>query len=282
LCPGVAMKARRILRRTVLQIRLVRRQSARRGRGQRVGRVDAVGLGIDVGRQRVGVGRFQLRDLAPLQDLPRELVALLGEFVEHLSGGRPRAGLGLGAARQSHLAEQDVADLLRAADIDRLARDLLDLGFDTGRSLGEVAGETRQHLTIDRDAAPLHACEHRDQRAFQRLVDRGHVLGDEARLQHAPDAQGHVGAFRRQRRGLVDRHLVERDLALAAAEQLVVFEHRVTEPALGQLLQRVRAAAGIEHVGDQLRIIGVAQCDAVLRQHHRGEFDFEADLENAW
>ncbi len=43
----------------------------------------------------------------------------------------------------------------------------------------------------------------------------------------------------------------------------------------------MRAAAGVEHVGDQLRIVGVAQRDAVLRQHDGGEFDVVADLEDA-
>ena len=71
------------------------------------------------------------------------------------------------------------------------------------------------------------------------LRARAVVLGDEARLEHAPDAQRHVGAFRRQRRGLVDRHLVESDLALAAAEQFAFLQHGMAEPALGQRFQPV-------------------------------------------
>ena len=88
-------------------------------------------------------------------------MALLGEFVEDLRRGRPRAGLGLGAAGDSHLAEEDVADLLGAADIDRLAGDLLDFGFDPRRGLGEIARQPRQHLAVDRDAAPFHPRQHR-------------------------------------------------------------------------------------------------------------------------
>ena len=113
-------------------------------------------------------------------------MALLGEVVEDLRRGRPRAGLGLGAAGDSHLAEQDVADLLGAADIDRLAGDLLNFGFDPRGGLGEIARQPRQHLAVDRDAAPLHPRQHRDQRPLQRLIDRGHALGDQARLEHAP------------------------------------------------------------------------------------------------
>ena len=146
--------------RDVLQVRLVRRQPSGGGRRQRVGRVHAMGLRIDVGRQRVGIGRFQLRDLAPFQNLLREIVALLGEIVEHLRRGRPRAGLGLGAAGQAHLAEEDVADLLGAADIDRLARDLLDFGLDPRGGLREIARQPRQHLAVDRDAAAFHPRQH--------------------------------------------------------------------------------------------------------------------------
>ena len=98
-----------------------------------------MGLRMHIGRQRVGVGRLQFRDLPPFQDLLGEFVTLLGEFIENLRRGRPRAGLGLAAAGQSHLAENDVADLLGAADIDRLAGNFLNFGFDPRSGLGEFA-----------------------------------------------------------------------------------------------------------------------------------------------
>ena len=112
----------------------------------------------------------------------RQRVALLGELVEHARAGRPCAGLGLGAAGQAHLAEQDVAELLRAAGIERrIARKLAHLGLERGAALREIAREARQHLAVDRDAAPLHARQHRQQRPLQGLVDAGHMLGHHAR-----------------------------------------------------------------------------------------------------
>ena len=72
--------------------------------------------------------------------------------------------------------------------------------------LREIAGEARQHLPVDRDAAPLHARQHRHQRPLQRLVDVGHVLGDQARLEHVPQPQRHVGVFGRVFGRLLDRH----------------------------------------------------------------------------
>ena len=56
----------------------------------------------------------------------------------------------------------------------------------------------------------------------------------------------------------------------------------MTEPAVGQRVQRVRVAPGVERIRHQLRVVDIAQRDAVLRQHHRVELDVEADLENAW
>ena len=99
---GADLAAFRGADRDVLQVRLGRGQPAGRGRGQRVGGVDALGVGMDVAGQRVGIGRFQLGELAPVDDLARQLVAFRRQFLEHLRRGRPLAGLGLRAAGQAH------------------------------------------------------------------------------------------------------------------------------------------------------------------------------------
>ena len=48
---------------------------------------------------------------------------------------------------KAKLAEQNIAELLGAAGIDRLAGDAVDLGFEAGGLLGEFAGQPRQHLS---------------------------------------------------------------------------------------------------------------------------------------
>src|SRR5262249_61203264 len=105
-----------------------------------------MGHRVDIARQRVGVGRLELRDLPPVEDLARQLVALFGQVLERARPGRPLAGPGLGAARQTELAEQDVAELLGAARVERLAGKLLDLGLERARALRELAREAREHL----------------------------------------------------------------------------------------------------------------------------------------
>ena len=66
-------------------------------------------------------------------------MTLLGELIEDLRRRRPCAGLGLAAAGNCHLAEDDVADLFGATGVDRLASDLLNFGLDPRGGLGEFA-----------------------------------------------------------------------------------------------------------------------------------------------
>ena len=91
--------------RDVLQIRLRRRQPSGRGRSQRVIGVHAVRGRIDEAGQRIGIGRFQFRNLPPVQNLLRQLMALLGQLFQHARAGGPLPGLGPRAARQPELAE---------------------------------------------------------------------------------------------------------------------------------------------------------------------------------
>ena len=249
--------------------------------GERVAGVDPVGVRIDEGRQRVRIGRLELGHLPPFEDFLRQGVALLGEIVEHRGRGRPGAGLGLLAARQAHLAEQDVAELLGRARIDRLAGKLPDLGLEPHGLLGEIARQPRQHLAVDRNAAPLHAGEHRDQRPLQGLVDRHHVLGDEAGFEHLPQPQRHVGILGGVFGRLVDRHIGEADMALAGAGDLAVVDGAVVEQLLRQRVHPVGAAAGIEHIGHQHGVVDRRDLDAVAGQHQPVEFQVLPDLEDA-
>ena len=59
---------------------------------------------------------------------------------------------------------------LRAAGIERLAGELADLVFQSGLLLCELARQSRQHLAVDRDAAALHTCQHRNQRRRPQLL----------------------------------------------------------------------------------------------------------------
>ncbi len=63
-----------------------------------------------------------------------------------------------------------------------LAGELVDLGLQAGRAWAKSPDSRDRICRSTDDAAPLHAGERRDQRALQRLVDRGQPFGDEAGL----------------------------------------------------------------------------------------------------
>ena len=99
--------------RNVLQVRVRGGEPARGRRGEREGGVDAVRAAVGMLLQRIGVGRFQLGELAPVQDLLRQVVSGLCQLFEQRRGRGPLARRRLLGAWQAHLAEQHVADLLR-------------------------------------------------------------------------------------------------------------------------------------------------------------------------
>ena len=190
-----------------------------------------MGLRVDIGRQRVGVGRFQLRDLPPLQDLLRETSCPAPrDRRAHCAEVDHAPVLVLVPPGKAHLAEENVADLLGAADIDRLARE------SPGSRPRPARRSARIRLIAATAPADRSRCRAvpsapaRHQRPLQRLVDCRHALGDEARLQHAPQPEDDVGVFRGIGGRLVDRDLVEGQLALAAADQFAMGDRAMPEP----------------------------------------------------
>ena len=269
--------------RDVLQVRFRRGQPAGRRRGERVAGVHPAGLRVHVGLERVGVGRFQLRELAPFEQQLRQRVPFRRQILEHVRAGRPLPGRGLAGAGQAHLAEQHVADLLRRAGRELLAGDLLDLGLEPGERLGEIARQPRQDLPVDGDAAHLHAGDHVDERALEAVVDLGAPLGGKARLEEQPQPERHVGLLGRIRGRLVDRHAVEADGGLAGAGDRLEVDGRVPEVAVGELGHGVAGkavTAGVEHVGDEEGVVDGRDIDAVALQHHPVGLDVVADLED--
>ena len=93
----------------VLQVRIVGRQPPGEHRRLAVGSMDPPGTGVDVGGERIGIGAHQLGQLAPVDNGAGEWHALQRQVFEHIGAGGPGAGLGLGAAFEPHLAEEDIA-----------------------------------------------------------------------------------------------------------------------------------------------------------------------------
>ncbi len=109
----------------------------------------------------------------------------------------------------------------------------------------------------------LHARQHRHHRPLQRLVDVDHALGDEARLQRHPQAEGDVGVLGGIFGGAVERDLIEAELRLAGAGDLLEGDRRVAEQLLGELVHAVAAEAAIERIGDEHGVVEGRHVDAV-------------------
>ena len=114
--------------RNVLQIGLVRRHPPGQRVRQPVGRVDAAQFRVDLLDQRVGVGAFELGELAPVEH-PRRQIVRQRQFFEDRRIGAVSAELVLAAARQAQFVEQHFAQLLGRADIEGVAGELMDFGF---------------------------------------------------------------------------------------------------------------------------------------------------------
>ena len=104
-------------------------------------------------------------------------------------------------------------------------------------------------------------------RPLQRFIDHVHVLGNEARLQRRHNRRITSAIFGRIFGRLLNRDLIEAELVLAGADKIAEGDrHGRANARTG--VHAVRVASGIEHVGHQLRVVGlrtVMPCCASIR-----------------
>ena len=88
--------------------------------------MNSAALRVDQCWQCIGVGAFELIDLAILEQQPRKLVTLLGQLFQNRSVGRV-AGLGFTRNRKLQLIKQHGAQLWRRIDVELVASQLENL-----------------------------------------------------------------------------------------------------------------------------------------------------------
>ena len=213
-----------------------------------------------------------------LEDQARQRV-VVGQFLEHVLGGRGLALRRLAQHRQALALEQNLLNLLRRGDVERRPGLAVGLLLDVIDLLRQLAGLRAQHVGIDQHAGALDAREHRQQRPLDGLVDiaQGGVV-----LQPGPQPlvqlQCHVGVLGGVGPGLLQRHLVEGELGLALAGHVGELDGAVAEMILGQRVHVV-AACRVEHVGLKHGVVGdAAYRDAMARQHAHVVLEVLADL----
>ena len=243
---------------------------------------------MDIGWQRVGVGAFQLRKLAPFEQLDRQTPGFLGEvfaggqIVQDCGAGAPRAGARALAAGIAELSEQDFRKLLRRADVECLARELVDLGFDLGQPFWSNSPE-RRASSIGSILMPraFHFGEHVDQRTLQPLVHRRDAFGRKTRAQHVPEPQRKVGLLGGELGRLGQADAVEADLRLAGTAYFLIGDRLMPEMALGQLVHAMRSDACVERIGHEEDVVHRRHIDVVTSQHLNMVFEIVPDLEDA-
>ena len=122
-------------------------------------------------------------------------------------------------------------------------------------SLREFAGQPRQHLAVDGNAALLHAREHAHHRPLQRFIDGRHPVRGEARLHREPEPQRNIGFLCGIFRRPSDLDIVESHARFAAAGERIEIDRRVIEIPRREESDIVIRAAGIEHVGLQQCVV---------------------------
>ena len=147
--------------RDVLEVRVGRRQPAGRGDGLVEGRVEPPVRG-DEGRQRLDVGRAELGVGPPLEQALDHRVGR-PELLEDRRVGRV-AGLRPLALRQVELEEQDLLELLRAAEVELVADAGVDLPLEPLDLGPELDVERGQRVAVEGDPDGLHPGQHRDER----------------------------------------------------------------------------------------------------------------------
>ena len=176
--------------------------------------------------------------------------------------GAVGAGLTLLAARQAQLFEQHVAQLLGRADVEIVADRAVNRCLDLGDALPEIFRQLGERFAVDLDPFPLHRRDDRDQRPLDRLVERGHLVAHQPRLEQHVQPQRRVGPFGGEIARPIGRHLGKGDQALAGADQLLERGQFVLERAPHQALDAVIELPAVEHVGHQHRAVVGRQRDA--------------------
>src|SRR3546814_14746042 len=75
------------------------------------------------------------------------------------------------SALQAELVEQYFAELLGAADRERLAGEAVDLAFDAQHLVREFARQPRQIVAVDHDAGALHRLDDGRERSVDHFID---------------------------------------------------------------------------------------------------------------
>ena len=195
---------------------------------------------------------------------------------QHLRVGRV-AGLALAAGRQLERLEQDASELLRRAEHELLARELVRERLELLHPVGEASRDLSHPVRVDANAGFLHPAEHADERHLDVAVERfgsafAHAV--EQRVAQAQrdggvtDQAGSLLLGLRLGDGLdrvLGREVVEEVLAARRIDQ-VGEDHRVVGGLDSKRFRVVRNEGSLEPRGPRRDddLVAAGDCDASL------------------
>ena len=265
--------------RDVLQVRVAGREPSRHRDRLVIRGVHAAGLRVDLLGQLLGVGGAELRESPVFQDDARQLV-FLREFLEHFlrRGGLARAGLLPDG--KALFREQDFLQLLRRVEVERLAGGLVRLHLEFGEPFREFAALFLQQFAVDQHAVVLHLEQDRHERLLDLLVDlEERRLLLERSVQDVVQLQRDVGVLGGVGRGLLECHLVERDLLRALAGDVLVLDRVDAKVELRAGIHVVARRGRVQDVGLEHRVVAHAgKVDAAHLRDVRVVLEVVADF----
>ena len=259
----------------VLQVRVLRGEAPGGGHRLPIGGVDAPGALLDLPRQGVEIGRFQLRQPPMVQNEARQHM-VEGQFLQNRFRRRALPGLGLLMHRQVELVVEHLLQLLRRPQVEppaSLRIRFLGKRFD---SLPELPAMRRQTPGIHQRTGPFDPGEHRQERLFDvRVHGLQTARGLELRPERPVQPQREIRLFRPIGGGLVHGEGAKRQL-LGAAPGQVLIARRLKAQVFGrQVLQVVAPRShAVEDVGFQHGVeLRAGERHAVVGQHVDGELE---------
>ena len=204
--------------RYVLELGVVARQPPCRRTRLVIRRVDAARAQVHLERQRVHVGRLQLRKSTVVQDVIDDRVDV-AESLQDRRVGRV-ALLRLASARQPPFLEQQVPELGRRVDVELVPHCLVRRPLRRLDLNDQLLVELRQHRCVDGYAVDLDLRQHRHERHRVVTVERREAVPLEIRRQRAHELERRVDVLTRELCRRVDRHGVETDLLAAGPDEV--------------------------------------------------------------
>ena len=261
----------------VLQVRVVAAQPTGHGHGLGIVGVHPACARVGQLGKFVGVGAFEFGQPAVLQQFGGQWV-VFGQFFEHFFVGAACAGSGFLDHGHTQFVEENFTQLLGAAQVKRLACDLVRFRFQLQDALAQFMALRSQCGRVDQHAIPLDTVQRLARRDFQFVDTTQFGVCLQLGPQHTVHVQRLVRIFTRIVRGFANFDLAERNLVRTFATQVFVIYAAAPQVALGQAGQAV-GLVHLQHITLQHGVVHITlHLDAVVGKHMAVVFDVLAEL----